>query len=176
MRKKTSRQKRKDKNRFSVIVIVIIALLALDFTITKTDGDLFKIGQAITSRDVNELINTHTGKKIEVVSTSPFSIYYEYKENEVAANQRYKDQRIGIIGKVKNVSMDNNSNAIVNLKVPFSLNSIVSAKGDDTFTEKSAELKKGQRTLMICHGAGLDSDTPKLSDCKLYLHPDLLRS
>ena len=168
MRKKTSRQKRKDKNRFSVIVIVIIALLALDFAITKTDGDLFKIGQAITSRDVNDLIDIHIGKKIDVVPTSPFSIYYEYKENEIAANQRYKGQRIGIVGKVNNVGMDDNNNAVVNLKVPFSLNSLVSAKGDAAFTEKSAELKKGQKTLMICHGAGVDLDTPKLSDCKLY--------
>lgn len=169
MRKKSSRQKRKDKNRFSVIVLVIIALLTLDFAITKTDGDLFKIGQAVTSRDVDELINTHVGKKIDVVPTSPFSIYYEYKENEVAANKRYKGQRIGIIGKVKNVGMDNNNNAIVNLKVAFSLNSLVSAKGDDAFTKKSAELKKGQKTLMICRGAGMEFDTPKLSDCKLYL-------
>lgn len=169
MRKKSSRQRRKNKRRFTTIVVTIFILLIIQAAIMITDGDLYKINQAVTSRNVHELIDIYGDKEVGVIPTSAFNIYHDYKENEVAANQRYKGQRIGIIGRVSNVGVDNDNNAIVNLKVSFSFNSLVSARGDSLFTEKSAELKKGQKTLMVCRGAGVESDTPKLSDCKLYL-------
>ena len=161
--------KGKNKKRFSATVVTFAVLLVIQVVMIKTDGDLYKIGRSITNRNVNEFINIYGEKEGDVVATSPFNIYHDYKENEIAANQRYKGKRIGIVGKVQNVSVDDDDNAIVNLKVSFSFNSLVSAKGDSMFTEKSADLKNGQKTLMICRGAGMDADTPKLSDCKLYL-------
>lgn len=150
-------------------MVAIFALLALQTVMVLADGDLYKISLSVAEVEVTDTIEMHGAKAPEsMVPTSVFNMYHEYKENEVAANNRYKGKPIGIIGTVKSIGIDNDDLAIVNLKVPFSLNSLVSARGGTGFTKKSAELKRGQQAVMICIGDGIDSDIPKLSNCKLY--------
>lgn len=166
-----SRRKRKDRRRFTAILVVIFALLALQAAMVLADGNLYKISRSVAEVEVSDVIEMHGAQPPEsMVPTSVFNMYHEYKENEVAANNRYKGKPIGIIGTVKSVGIDNDDHAIVNLKVPFSFNSLVSARGGTIFTKKSADLKRGQQAVMICIGDGIDIDLdiPKLSECKLY--------
>ncbi|MED6317690.1 MAG: hypothetical protein VYA60_10715 [Pseudomonadota bacterium] len=166
-----SRRKRKDRRRFTAILVAIFALLALQSAIDLADGDLYKISRSVADVEVSNVIEMHGAEPPEsMIPTSVFNIHHEYKENEVAANNRYKGKPIGIIGTVKSVGVDNDDHAIVNLKVPFSFNSLVSARGGTLFTKKSADLKRGQQAVMICIGDGIDMELniPKLSECKLY--------
>lgn len=170
--KKRKSLSRKDKSRFSAIVIAVSALLAIQGVLMMTDGDLFKVTQAITDRNVHELLDSHNIDSIsDIVTTSAFNMHHDYKENAVSANQKYSHSRIGIIGKVLNVEMNSDDLAIINLKVFLNGNVAISAEGDSNFTSKSASIKTNQQVLMICQGAVIHKNTPKLKDCKLYSNP-----
>lgn len=172
MGKKRGRSRKKNKGLFKTISIVISIFFAIQIAMAVTNGEIYNISRSMAERMVHNTLNLHDKEfPRNLIITSILNIYHEYDQNQVAANRKYKDNSVAIVGTVKSVHADANSQAIVNLKVPFTLGSFVAARGDSLFTEKSADLIPGQQIVMVCTGNGIDLDTLLMSDCKLYGRP-----
>lgn len=102
--------------------------------------------------------------KEEALVVSPADLVQAYKDNEVAADEKYKGKKIEITGEVKDISSNIGDQPVVHLKADKALLG-VSAHG----LEKSdaAKLKKGETVTLVCKGNGEVISVPSLDDCKL---------
>lgn len=95
-------------------------------------------------------------EKVKPIGASAPELMKAYKENEVAADQKYKGKRIitgGIVGEIKKDVMDNIYVTIgtgKQFEIP-----VVQAFFDDEWASKAASLKRGDKLFAECDCEGL---------------------
>lgn len=101
-----------------------------------------------------------------VISVTPNELLKAYKENEVAANQQYKDKKLKINATIDSISSGIGDEPFLTLKAggQFELNKPM-AKLADSDKSKAAKLKKNQKVVLVCKGDGEMAGTPMLEDC-----------
>lgn len=163
---KRTRRGKKAKSNFTITVLLVLASFFYILAYQATDGDFLKISQIMAERDIQELVDNDNKY---AAATSAFSLYHEYKENQIAANKRYENKRIGVTGRVNKVKLDAYGNAVVVLNVAFTHNGKVLAQGGAGFATKSEGLRRWQRTILFCTGGGMVDNLPVLNSCEIHL-------
>jgi hypothetical protein len=99
-----------------------------------------------------------------LLSVGAVRLWRDYEENEVAADTRYKGQRLRVTGTVVSVERDYQGRPVVHL---FSGNPIfmTMATLDKADIPAAAQLKKGDQVSVRCIGAGREMRMPQLERC-----------
>jgi hypothetical protein len=101
-----------------------------------------------------------------VLSIGAVRLYRDYEENEVAADTRYKSQRLRVTGTVVSVERDYEGRPVLHL---WSGNPIfmTMATLDRADIPAAAQLRKGNQVVVRCIGAGREMRMPQLERCLL---------
>jgi hypothetical protein len=101
-----------------------------------------------------------------VYSIGAVRLWREYEENEVAADTRYKGQRLRVTGTVVSIERDYDGRPVLHL---FGGNAIFPTVVtlDKADLPGAAKLKKGEEVVVRCIGAGREMRMPQLERCLL---------
>ncbi|MBZ1392289.1 OB-fold putative lipoprotein [Psychrobacter pacificensis] len=138
------------------IVIIVIALFIIGLIFGSDDAET-----TTTSTSSETVAEAPTETATPVTAQE---IFEAYDNNEVAADQQYKDKPLLVTGKVSGISSDFMDDAQVQLATSNEFMDVM-ASGDDTFNSAAATLSKGQKITMLCQGGGEVVGSPMLSDC-----------
>ena len=99
-----------------------------------------------------------------IYSLGAVQFWREYEQNEVAADARYKDQRLRVTGTVVNIERDYEGRPVVHL---FGGNAIFPTvvRLNKADLPAVARLKKGDQIVVRCIGAGREMRMPQLERC-----------
>lgn len=99
-----------------------------------------------------------------VYSIGAVRLWREYEENEVAADIRYKGQRLSVTGTIVNIERDYEGRPVLHL---FGGNAIfpIVATLNKADIPAAAQLKKGGQVVVRCIGAGRQLRMPQLERC-----------
>lgn len=91
-------------------------------------------------------------------------LWRDYEENEVAADTRYKGQRLRVTGTVVSIERNYDGSPVLHL---FSGNPIflTMATLNKADLAAAAQLKKGNQVVVRCIGAGREMRMPQLERC-----------
>ena len=91
-------------------------------------------------------------------------LWRDYEENEVAADNRYKGQRLRVTGTVVSIERDYDGRPVLHL---FSGNPIflTMATLNKADLPAAARLRKGTQVVVRCIGAGREMRMPQLERC-----------
>ncbi|WKZ83960.1 OB-fold putative lipoprotein [Ralstonia pickettii] len=112
-----------------------------------------------------------TGKPVEAAAAAepPLPVkaqelFGAYEDNEVAADQKYKDKSLLVTGTVQSIDKDFTDSIVVKLASgnPFMA---VHAYLDDQHAAMAASLKKGAKVALVCVGDGRIVGSPMLKGC-----------
>lgn len=105
-----------------------------------------------------------TTKVVEEVSymTAP-QLHYEYEQNEVSADQKYKDKWVYVTGLVTSIDKDFMGNIIVMLKTTNQFMGMHCHLDDEDY---AARLQKGQQVWFKCKCEGTILGSVMMKDCK----------
>jgi hypothetical protein len=136
---------------YSIIGLIFVGFL---FSRTKASGPKQKSGQYA------EPVKSPDG----VYSIGAVRLWREYEENEVAADTRYKGQRLRVTGTVVSIERDYEGRPVLNL---FGGNAIFPtvATLNQADIPAAARLKKGDEVVVRCIGAGREMRMPQLERC-----------
>lgn len=92
------------------------------------------------------------------------ALYYEYKKNEIVANNKYKGKKIRVTGIVESVSEDFTGGGIVKTTSPemFLGGTMFNVNKQDPYV---LNLTPGATVDMVCIGGGFIMDSPVLRSC-----------
>jgi hypothetical protein len=101
-----------------------------------------------------------------IVSVGAVRLWKDYQENEVAADGRYKGKRLRVSGTLVSVERDIYGNPVLHL---FSGNPVflTMATLERAYLPDAAQLKKGNKIVVRCIGAGVNMRMPQLERCML---------
>jgi hypothetical protein len=101
-----------------------------------------------------------------LLSVGAVRLWHDYAENEVAADARYKGQRLRVTGTLTSIERDYDGRPVLHL---FSGNPIflTMATLNKADLPAAAQLRKGQQVVVRCIGAGLEMRMPQLERCLL---------
>jgi hypothetical protein len=99
-----------------------------------------------------------------VYSIGAVRLWREYEENEVAADTRYKGQRLRVTGTVVSIERDYEDRPVLHL---FGGNAIFPTRATLNKADIPAvvQLKKGDEVVVRCIGAGREMRMPQLERC-----------
>ena len=99
-----------------------------------------------------------------VYSIGAVRLWREYEENEVAADTRYKGERLRVTGIIVSIERDYEGRPVLHL---FGGNAIFPtlATLDKADIPAAARLKKGDEVVVRCIGAGRELRMPQLERC-----------
>jgi hypothetical protein len=99
-----------------------------------------------------------------VYSIGAVRLWREYEENEVAADSRYKDQRLRVMGTIVSIEQDYEGRPVLHL---FGGNAIFPtvARLNKADIPAVTRLKKGDQVVVRCIGAGRQMRMPQLERC-----------
>ena len=99
-----------------------------------------------------------------VYSIGAVRLWREYDENEVAADTRYKGQRLRVAGTIVSIERDYEDRPVLHL---FGGNAIFPtlATLNKADIPAVARLKKGDQVVVRCIGAGREMRMPQLERC-----------
>jgi hypothetical protein len=99
-----------------------------------------------------------------VYSIGAVRLWREYEENEVAADTRYKGERLRVTGTILSIERDYEGKPVINLFAGNALFPTVATlnKAD---IPAAARLKKGDEVVVRCIGAGREMRMPRLERC-----------
>jgi hypothetical protein len=139
---------------YSLVGLVLVGFL---FSRTKASGSKDKFDQQAAA-----VVSPDGG-----VSVGAVRLWRDYQENEVAADTRYKGKRLSVTGTVVSVER----NAVDGSPVLHLLSGnpifLTMATLDRAFLPDAAGLKKGDRVVVRCIGAGQEMRMPQLEKCTL---------
>lgn len=98
-------------------------------------------------------VNSSKEPELETIKVSAQQLYAEYKENEVAADQKYKGKTLEISGTINNIGKDIIDNPYITLDVDELIAS-VQCSFKKSEEDVVANLKKGQEVIVIGKGNG----------------------
>jgi hypothetical protein len=99
------------------------------------------------------------------IKTTPQQIEQDYNNNEVSADEKYKDQLIVFSGQINSVSKDLFSNLYVTVETGKLFSDIHAEMDEDTAAV--SKLSKGGRIALVCKGASYLITSPVLHHCHL---------
>ena len=136
---------------YSIVGLIFAGFL---FSRTKASGPKQKSGQYA------EAVQSPDG----VYSLGAVQLWRDYEQNEVAADARYKDQRLRVTGTVVNIERDYEGQPVVHL---FGGNAIFPTvvRLNKADLPAVARLKKGDQIVVRCIGAGREMRMPQLERC-----------
>lgn len=99
-----------------------------------------------------------------LLSVGAVRLWRDYEENEVAADTRYKGQRLRVTGTVASVERDYDGRPVLHLRSgnPIFLTMATLDKAD---IPAAARLKRGDLVVVRCIGAGREMRMPQLERC-----------
>jgi hypothetical protein len=141
------------KNLFLFTVLGMI-LAGFLFSRTKSSGSKGKSAQYA------EPIKSPDG----VLSVGAVRLWRDYEENEVAADTRYKGQRLSVTGTVVSIERDYEGRPVLHL---FGGNALFPSMAtlNKADIPAAAQLKKGDQVVVRCIGAGREMRMPQLERC-----------
>ncbi|HEU4682865.1 MAG TPA: hypothetical protein VFS51_14105 [Gemmatimonadales bacterium] len=139
---------------FFLYSIVGLILAGFVFSRTRASGPKQKSGQYA------EPVQSPDG----VISVGAVRLWRDYEENEVAADTRYKDQRLRVTGTLVSIERDLDGRPVLHL---FGGNAIfpTMATLNKADIPAAAQLKKGDQVVVRCIGAGRQMRMPQLERC-----------
>jgi tRNA_anti-like len=139
---------------FFLYSIVGLILVGFVFSRTRASGPKQKSGQYA------EPVQSPDG----VISVGAVRLWRDYEENEVAADTRYKDQRLRVTGTLVSIERDLEGQPVLHL---FGGNAIfpTMATLNKADIPAAAQLKKGDQVVVRCIGAGRQMRMPQLERC-----------
>jgi tRNA_anti-like len=154
------------KNQITLpIIISIFFLLILACGDGKKASDNSVVSTATNSTGANKSTATQKAEDKPMAVTSK-DLVKSYKENEVAADGKYKDKTLAVTGKISNIAETFGTYSVQLEGVDI----IVSVQCTFADSEKDAiaKLKKGQTTTLIGKGDGMTAGLyVGLTDCKI---------
>lgn len=99
------------------------------------------------------------------VQVGPVTLLEEYQRNELAADDRFLDKRLRMIGLVAEIRKDAFGEPVVELSARSAYT--VHLRFSETSLSKLAQLWKGQLVGVECTGKGMVLGTPQLAKCVL---------
>jgi hypothetical protein len=101
-----------------------------------------------------------------ILSVGAMRLYRDYQENEVAADTRYKGERLRVTGTVITIERDYIGQPVLHL---VSGNPIFQTMAtlDSAYTPAAGRLRKGNQVVVQCIGAGQTMRMPQLEKCSL---------
>ena len=99
-----------------------------------------------------------------IYSIGAVRLWREYEENEVAADSRYKNQRLRVMGTIVSIEQDYEGQPVLHL---FGGNAIFPtvARLNKADLPAVTRLKKGDQVVVRCIGAGRQMRMPQLERC-----------
>ncbi|WP_158998084.1 OB-fold protein [Pigmentibacter ruber] len=148
---------------FGFIFILIIGFLVSKKS--KNNESLTRQENIVPQSNIKKDSNTTQTNENTEITVSSSQLSKEYDENTIAADEKYKDKRFKITGKVVSINTDFSD-------TPY----LVLSSGNDFFTspqfsfesEHKSELskvKKGMKITLSCIGAGDIVKTPMNKEC-----------
>jgi hypothetical protein len=136
---------------YSIVGLIFAGFL---FSRTRASGPKHKSGQ------YSEPVKSPDG----VYSLGAVRLWREYEENEVAADVRYKGQRLSVTGTIVSIERDYEGQPVLHL---FGGNAIFPtvARLNKADLPAVAQLKKGDQVVVRCIGAGREMRMPQLERC-----------
>jgi hypothetical protein len=98
------------------------------------------------------------------ISVDAEKLAADYKNNEVAADEKYKGKRLIVAGVVESINKDFKDQVWVGLRTN---NRFMPIHAEGLTTEQAGKLRKGEVIAVICNGAGMILTSPFLKDCVL---------
>ena len=141
------------------VAIVLIALIVIG---------IFAGGNESANQNQKESATT---EQIDVIEEPPLKVkaselLNDYKNNEVAANKKYKDKTLEVTAIVESIQSGLMDEPYLVLKAgdqyDFNKPQAHIAKSD---VDKAASLNKGQQVVLVCIGNSEVAGTPMLKDC-----------
>jgi putative nucleic acid binding protein len=139
---------------FFLYAIVGLIFAGFLFSRTKASGPKQKSGQYA------EPVQSPDG----VYSLGAVRLWRDYEQNEVAADIRYKGQRLSVTGTIVSIERDYEGRPVLRL---FGGNAIfpIVATLNKADIPAVAQLKKGGQIVVRCIGAGREMRMPQLERC-----------
>lgn len=103
-------------------------------------------------------------KPIVVKATDLFD---DYHKNEVAADEKYKDKTLRVVGIIASIDKDALNNIVLRLATANQFQTVM-ATMKDSEKSKVMTLSKGQPASVECRGAGMIIGAPSLRDCTVF--------
>jgi putative nucleic acid binding protein len=134
--------------------IVVLIVIGLAYSHTKASGPKQKSAQYA------EPVKGPDG----LLSVGAVRLWRDYEENEVAADTRYKGQRLSVSGTVVSIERDYDGRPVLNL---FGGNALFPTRAtlNKADIPAAAQLKKGDQIVVRCIGAGREMRMPQLERC-----------
>jgi hypothetical protein len=136
---------------YSIVGLILVGFL---FSRTRASGPKQKSGQYA------EPVQSPDG----VISVGAVRLWRDYEENEVAADGRYKEQRLRVTGTLVSIERDLEGRPVLYL---FGGNAIFPTRAtlNKADIPAAARLKKGDQVAVRCIGAGREMRMPQLERC-----------
>ena len=139
-----------------IFVVAIIGLSVVGYLFSRTINP----GPKQKSAQYAEAVQSPDG----VYSIGAVQLWREYNENEVAADIRYKGQRLSVTGTIVSIERDYEGRPVLHL---FGGNALfpTTAKLNKADIPAAARLKKGDEITVRCIGDGWQMRMPQLDRC-----------
>jgi hypothetical protein len=127
-------------------------------------GFLFSRGKASGSKEKSAQLAAPVESPDGLLSVGAVRLWRDYEENEVAADTRYRGQRLQVTGTVVSVERDYEGRPVLHLLSgnPIFRTMATLNKAD---IPAAAQLKKGDQVVVRCIGAGREMRMPQLERC-----------
>ena len=102
------------------------------------------------------------------VSVTAAELTKAYKDNEIAANDKFKDKTLLVSGKLESIEagITDKPELVLSTNIDYGMNNPRATLADSD-VDKAKSLKKGQSIKMLCTGDSEVAGTPMLKDCKI---------
>jgi hypothetical protein len=127
-------------------------------------GFLFSRTKASGSKEKSAQLAAPVMSPDGLLNVGAVRLWRDYEENEVAADTRYKGQRLRVTGTVLSIERDYEGRPVLHLLSgnPIFLTMATLNKAD---LPAAARLKKGDQVVVRCIGAGREMRMPQLERC-----------
>lgn len=146
------------------IALIFIALIVIGFLVGGNENN--------TQQNTQEAISTPAQADIvpsePPLETTANELLQAYKDNEIAANQKFKDKVLLIKASIESIDADFSDKPVLKLKAggEFEFNQPQALLADNAL-EQASQLKKGQKIVLRCIGASEVAGTPMLRECTI---------
>lgn len=108
-----------------------------------------------------------TPAPVAPIDVSAVDLQKAYSDNEVAADEQFKDRLLRVSGVVKAIGKDIMDTPVVSLKTRDMFNDVACSIADNVNVATLSALKKGQKVALVCKGAGAFIGSAIARDCVL---------
>ena len=152
-----------------MLLWVIGVLVALAIIGALFGGDDKSKAPADQSKPATQQTNSPASSPAAApIAVSATELTKAYKDNEIAANDKFKDKTLLISGKLESIEagFTDKPELVLSANVDYGMSNPRATLADSDL-DKAKSLKKGQSIKMQCVGNSQVAGTPILKDCKI---------